>query len=69
MNDWLRLAVGVVTLTCLTVGVLRLAEVSHGRSVIVATLRAAGQLGVVALALRGVFAEPVNTCVLGLYPA
>ena len=59
MNDWVRLAVGVVVLSCVTVGVLHVARVPHGRSVVVATLRAALQLAVVALALRGVFAAPI----------
>jgi putative ABC transport system permease protein len=64
MNDWLRLTVGVVVLSCLTASVLFVAKVPLGRSVVVATLRAALQLAIVALALRGVFAEPV--AVIGL---
>jgi putative ABC transport system permease protein len=59
MNEWVRLALGIAVLTCLTVGVLFAAKVPQGRSVVVATLRAGLQLAVVALALRGVFAEPV----------
>jgi putative ABC transport system permease protein len=59
MNDWARLAVGVVVLSGLTVGVLFVAKVPQGQAVIVATLRAALQLAVVALALRGVFAAPI----------
>jgi putative ABC transport system permease protein len=59
VNDWARLAVGVVVLSGLTVGVLFVAKVPQGRAVIVATLRAALQLAIVALALRGVFAAPI----------
>jgi ABC-type iron transport system FetAB permease component len=59
VNDWARLAVGVVVLSGLTVAVLFGAKVPHGRAVVVATLRAALQLAIVARALRGVFAAPI----------
>jgi putative ABC transport system permease protein len=59
VNEWVRLAVGVVILSGLTVSVLYVAKVPQGRSVVIATLRAALQLAVVALALRGVFAAPI----------
>ena len=59
MSEWVRLGVGVVILAGLAVGVLRFANVPQGRSVVVATLRAAVQLAGVALALRGVFSAPV----------
>jgi putative ABC transport system permease protein len=59
VTEWIRLAVGVTVLSCLTVGVLFAARVPQARSVVIATIRAALQLALVAVALRGVFAEPV----------
>jgi putative ABC transport system permease protein len=46
-------------LSGLTVGVLFVAKVPQGRAVIVATLRAALQLAIVALALRGGCVAPI----------
>jgi putative ABC transport system permease protein len=54
-----RLAVGLVVLAAVAVAVLTLGRVAQRRAVLVASARAAVQLTVVALALRGVFAAPV----------
>lgn len=59
MNVWVRLSVGAVVLIGITLGVLWMARIPHRRAVIVASVRAAVQLAVVALALRGVFAAPI----------
>jgi putative ABC transport system permease protein len=54
-----RLAVGLVVLAAVAVAVLTVGRVGQRRAVLVAAVRAAAQLTVVALALRGVFAAPV----------
>jgi putative ABC transport system permease protein len=60
VNGWERLAVGGTVLLVVTLGVLGVAGIAHRRSVITATVRAAVQLTIVALALRGVFAAPLS---------
>ncbi|MEP6851981.1 MAG: ABC transporter permease [bacterium] len=60
LDPWIRLAVGVVILVAISVAVLTVAQVRQQRAVVVASVRAAGQLAVVAAALRGVFAAPVT---------
>src|SRR4051794_766467 len=59
MNSSVRLAVGLVVLAAIAIGVLTVARVDRRRDVLTAAGRAVVQLTVVALALRGVFAEPV----------
>jgi putative ABC transport system permease protein len=54
----LRLAIGLAVLAGVAVAVLAAARVGHRRAVLTASARAVVQLGLVALALRGVFAEP-----------
>jgi putative ABC transport system permease protein len=54
-----RLGVGLVVLLAVALGVLSVARVPLRRAVVVAAVRAAGQLALVAAALRGVFAAPV----------
>jgi putative ABC transport system permease protein len=54
-----RLAVGLVFLAAVAVAVLTIGRVGQRRAVLVASARAAVQLSLVALALRGVFAAPV----------
>jgi putative ABC transport system permease protein len=58
MGDWVRMALGLVMLLAVAVTVLSVAQVGQQRAVLVAAGRAAVQLAVVALALRGVFAAP-----------
>jgi putative ABC transport system permease protein len=58
VDSSLRLGIGLAALAGIAVLVLTLARVGQRRAVVVAGLRAVLQLGVVALALRGVFAEP-----------
>ena len=58
MNEWVRLAIGLVALAGIAVAVLTVARVGQRRAVLVAGGRAVVQLTVVALALRGVFAAP-----------
>jgi len=53
-----RLAVGLLILLGIALVVLTVARVAQRRAVLLASARAAVQLTVVALALRGVFAEP-----------
>jgi putative ABC transport system permease protein len=53
-----RLGVGLLLLLAIAVAVLTVARVPQRRAVLVASARAVVQLAVVALALRGVFAEP-----------
>ena len=60
MSVWVRLAVGVAVLVAITLAVLWAARIPHRRAVIIASVRAAVQLAVVALALRGVFAAPIT---------
>jgi UDP-glucose/iron transport system permease protein len=55
----LRLALGLVVLVAVACAALTLAGVWQRRAVLVATVRAAVQLAIVAAALRGVFAAPV----------
>ena len=59
MNAQTRLAVGVVLLVLIAVGVLTVAGIAQRRAVVIATVRAAAQLALVAAALRGVFAAPI----------
>lgn len=54
----MRLGLGLVVLMALACTALGLAGVHHRRSVVVASVRAAVQLAIVAAALRGVFAAP-----------
>ncbi|WP_228374267.1 ABC transporter permease [Demequina phytophila] len=53
-----NLIVGVALLLVLAIGALTFAGVPQRRAIILASLRAAAQLTVVALALRGVFSAP-----------
>lgn len=57
-NQWLRLGVGLVVLCAIAVAALTAAGVPQRRMVVWASVRAIGQLAVVAAALRGVFAAP-----------
>ena len=59
MSESVRLAVGLGALVAIAVAVLTVARVGRRRDVLFAAARAAVQLTVVALALRGVFAAPV----------
>lgn len=59
MTADLRLAVGLLALMLLACLALRLAGVAQQRAVLVASVRAVGQLALVAAALRGVFAAPL----------
>ena len=54
----MHLAIGLLVLVGIALAVLTAAGVAQRRAVLVASVRAAVQLGVVALALRGVFAAP-----------
>ena len=56
-----RFVLGLVTLIGLGVGALALARVPHRLAVVTASGRAVLQLGIVAAALRGVFAAPILT--------
>jgi putative ABC transport system permease protein len=58
VSSSVRLAVGLVVLAAIAVTVLTVARVGQRRAVLVASGRAAVQLAVVALALRGVFSAP-----------
>jgi putative ABC transport system permease protein len=53
-----RLGVGLVVLIAVALAVLTIGRVGQRRAVLVASVRAAAQLTLVALALRGVFAAP-----------
>jgi UDP-glucose/iron transport system permease protein len=53
-----RLGVGLAVLAAIAVAVLTVGRVGHRRAVLVASVRAAIQLAVVAAALRGVFTAP-----------
>ncbi len=59
MTADLRLAAGLLALMVIACLALRLAGVAHQRAVVVASVRAAAQLALVAAALRGVFAAPL----------
>jgi putative ABC transport system permease protein len=59
-----RLAVGLVVLVAVAVAVLAIGRVGQRRAVLVAAVRAAAQLTLVALALRGVFTSPVFVVLL-----
>ena len=59
MTADLRLAVGLLALMVIACLALRLAGVAHQRAVVIASVRAAAQLALVAAALRGVFAAPL----------
>ena len=58
MSSPVRLAVGLVVLLAIALIALTIARVHRRRDVVIAAVRAVVQLTVVALALRGVFAEP-----------
>jgi putative ABC transport system permease protein len=58
VDSGVRLAIGLVVLAGIAVAVLTVARVGQRRAVLVASVRAVLQLGLVALALRGVFAKP-----------
>ena len=58
MTSDLQLAVGLLALMLIACLALRLAGVAQLRAVITASVRAVGQLALVAAALRGVFAAP-----------
>jgi putative ABC transport system permease protein len=64
VNEWVRLAIGLVALAGIAVAVLTVARVGQRRAVLVAGGRAVVQLTVVALALRGVFAAPAFVVVV-----
>jgi putative ABC transport system permease protein len=53
-----RLAAGILLLIAVALAACRVAGVAHGRAIVVASVRAAVQLTLVAAALRGVFAAP-----------
>lgn len=59
MDSWVRLAVGCAVLAAVAVAVLQVSGIGHSRMLLIAALRAAAQLAIVAAALRGVFAAPV----------
>jgi putative ABC transport system permease protein len=59
MNDYARLAIGLVVLTGITLGVLSWGGIPQRRSVLIACVRAVVQLAFVASVLRGVFAAPI----------
>ena len=54
----MRLGIGLVVLAAIAVAVLTIGRVAQRRAVVVASVRAAVQLAVVAAALRGVFSAP-----------
>lgn len=60
----LRLGAGLLLLLALAVGALTWARVARRRDVLTASLRAAVQLTVIGLALRGVFAAPPTTVIV-----
>jgi putative ABC transport system permease protein len=59
VSDNVRLAFGLILLIVIAAGVLTWAGVAQRRAVVVACVRAAGQLAFVATILRGVFQEPI----------
>lgn len=59
MDAWLRLGLGCAGMAAIAVATLRVAGIGHQRMVVVASVRAAAQLALVAAALRGVFAAPI----------
>jgi putative ABC transport system permease protein len=58
VDSGVRLALGLVALAGIAVAVLTIAGVGRRREILIASVRAVLQLGLVALALRGVFAAP-----------
>lgn len=58
MENGVRLAIGLVALAGIAIAVLTVARVGRRREILIASVRAVLQLGLVALALRGVFAAP-----------
>jgi putative ABC transport system permease protein len=58
MHDYVRLAAGIVVLVGIAVAMLTWAGVAQRRAVVLASVRAVGQLAFVAAVLRGVFAAP-----------
>ena len=58
MSGDVRLAVGLVVLAAIAAAVLTIGRVGQRRAVLVAAVRAAIQLAIVAAALRGVFSAP-----------
>jgi putative ABC transport system permease protein len=59
MTQDVRLAVGLIVLIAIALAALTWAGVAQRRAVIIAAVRAAVQLTIVAAALRGVFAAPI----------
>jgi putative ABC transport system permease protein len=69
VTSWeaVRLAIGVLLMLAIAIGVGHSARLNISRDLIVASVRAALQLAVVAAALRGVFAAPATSAlVVGL---
>ena len=64
MTPTVRLVIGLIGLLVIACTVLRIAQVRQVRAVLVASVRAAVQLTIVALALRGVFAAPMTVIVV-----
>ena len=64
MSPDVRLAVGVLLLIAIALAALTVAGIAHRTAVLVAAVRAAVQLTIVALALRGVFTAPATVIVV-----
>jgi putative ABC transport system permease protein len=60
----LRLGIGLTILLIVALAVLTVAQIPQRRAVLIASVRAAAQLSIVALALRGVFAAPLAVIVV-----
>ena len=60
MASWVHIGLGLVLLLLIGTGALTLAGVHAWRPMVTASARAVVQLSVVALALRGVFAQPLS---------
>jgi UDP-glucose/iron transport system permease protein len=66
-GEWVRLALGAGVLLVIAVAFLRAAGVAAANAVVIPTVRAAVQLGIVAAALRGVLTVPAAVVgVIGL---
>ncbi|MGI8666833.1 MAG: ABC transporter permease [Jatrophihabitans sp.] len=61
MSEYVRLGVGLALLLGIAVAVSYRAGLHRQRDLLVAALRAVGQLALVAAALRGVFAAPISS--------
>jgi putative ABC transport system permease protein len=59
MSADVRLAIGLIVLIAIALSALTMAGVTQRRAVLIASVRAAIQLTIVAAALRGVFAAPI----------